>query len=223
MNDLNKIVKAALKSYGDNAAAHFGIKEGTLKSYIKRGKYPLSLIEKILADTGQIEMGPAMQGQPVGVEREPEPQLSTAAVINKIVNPDPDLASVNTRVQDVIQYLQSTVDFYIKQFASRIGLLERTVAALSAQQLRLAGMASQTRPAAGVPVDQVFTTNPTVGIGNALDTGVAPTKEQVEAQANMTIIEGVPVPNAQLAHPAEYDPNAPAFGYGWNQPRPPRK
>jgi hypothetical protein len=145
-----------------------------------------------------------------------------------------ELRILQQRLDAVVKYIQSTVDFYIKQFSARIMVLEKTCAQLGAFQLRTAGIANLSRPDEGVPVDQIFTTNPNAGAplgqgpyptlrGNALDTGIAPTKAMVDAQANMTILEGVPVPGAQVAHPAYHDPNAPAYGFGWNQPRPPRR
>jgi hypothetical protein len=140
-------------------------------------------------------------------------------VIRQMLDPNADsIKYLLEREREMTHYLQRTVDFYIKQFASRVALLERTVAALSAQQLRLSGVASQTRPDAGVPVDQVYTTSPS---GAPFDTGRAPTKEQVDAQASMPIIEGVPIPGARPAAPAYGDSSAPPFGYGWNKPRPP--
>jgi len=226
--DLKTLVKATLKRHGQNAAAHFGVAEGTLAHYKRTGKYPLSFVEKILAEQTE-------EPKPDGPMPPPPPEgpVPTAAVAPQpVATPvETESAAVTRRMDDVVKYLQGTVDFYIKQFGARIFVLEKAVAQLSAGQLRAAGMPNLLRPDEGVPIDQTFTTNPAAGlgqgphpqIGNSLDTGIAPTKEMVDAQAHMTIIEGVPVPNAKVAGPAGYDPNVPAYGYGWNTPRPPRK
>jgi hypothetical protein len=233
MNDSKTRVKAILKRHGANAAAHFGTTEGRLKRYLSTGKWPLDFVDRVLAEEN--EAGP----QPP--QSEPEPLAAgSGGVLGGALNTEDDairrmldpngeaLRYLQSREREMTTYLQQTVDFYIKQFSSRLGLLERTVAALSAQQLRLAGMASQTRPDAGVPVDQVYTTNPYPTQNppnqpplNALVSGVAPTKEAVDAQASMPIIEGVPIPGARPASPAYGDANSPPFGYGWNKPRPP--
>jgi hypothetical protein len=243
------LVRTALKSEG--ASARYGITESRLKRYMKTGKYPLKLIQQVLTEQGtqppeppkptEIPLPPKPEPIP---EPEPEPvaaggggvfggalntEMHTDDVIRRMLDPHADnIKYLLDREREVTQYLQRTVDFYIKQYASRISLLERTVAALSQQQLRLSGIASQTRPDAGVPVDQVYTTSPYPTQnpnpqGNSLVTGVAPTKEAVDAQAHMTTIEGVPVPGARLASPAYGDANAPSFGQGWNTPRPPRR
>lgn len=233
--NLNKRVKDTLKKYGEGAAAHFGVSEGTLKGYIRKGKYPLKFINQILAEGEPMIAG---QDAPEVVSGVPEqyrqttPSMPTADVVNSIVNPNQGSIPVRmeqtfataARVEQIVKYLQTTVDFYIRQFAGRIENVERACAALSAAYLRASGAPSLARPAEGVPVDQIYTTNPNVGVqpfgGNALISGVAPTKEQVDAQANITTIGGVPIPNAQVAHPAVQDPNALPFGFGWNAPRP---
>jgi hypothetical protein len=207
MSDLKNIVRTALKQYGDGAAEHFGVAEGTLKGYIKKGKYPLKLVEQILSE----------QKENVALdEQKPEP----VAPMEKFMEAQWRESDTTKRLEEVVRYIQGTVDFYIKQFAERI-------AALEASYMRHAGLSSLARPDQGVPVDQTYTTNPNTGVTSMgrhpLDTGIAPTKAQVDAQANMAIIEGVPVPGTQLAGPAKYNPDAPAFGFGWNTPRPPRK
>lgn len=200
---LNKKIKDTLKKYGDEAPARFGVNPTTLKRYMKRGHYPPALIEKIVADY-DLETG---GGQ--AEETEPAPQ---------IVRPTHPAAQ-GARLDQISDYLQKTVDFYLKQFNDRIGKLEFAVQSLQVNQLRLAGVPSLARPDQGVPAEQVFTTSPFGHIGHPLDTGIAPTREQVEAQADMVIIEGVPVPGAQLARPATPHPSPP-FGFGWNTPRP---
>jgi hypothetical protein len=220
--DLQKIIKSTLKGYGENAAEHFGVRKGTLDGYMRSGRYPLKLIEKILADASRnyLETGPAEQVQMHDPVPPPTPRLAEMQAANTIC--DPAFESIQTRVEQIIKYIQGTVDFYIRQYAERLNLLERAVAALSAGQLRQAGSPSLVRPEEGVPVDQIYTTNPNAGLGlgrHPLDTGLAPTKEQVDAQANMAIIEGVPVPGARLAGPAVYNPDAPPFGFDWNKPR----
>ena len=225
--NLNKRVKDTLRKYGEGAAAHFGVSEGTLKGYIRKGKYPLKFISQILA-----EGEPMIAGEDAAPEVMSQLSMPTADLVNSIVNPNQGNIPVRmeqtfataARVEQIVKYLQTTVDFYIRQFAGRIENVERACAALSAAYLRASGAPSLARPAEGVPVDQIYTTNPNVGVqpfgGNALISGVAPTKEQVDAQANITTIGGVPIPNAQKAHPAVQDPNALPFGFGWNAPRP---
>jgi hypothetical protein len=242
MNDeLTTHVRKTLKAYGDEAAAHFGVKKATLDNYIKRGRYPLSLIGKILREQGQD--APSEQAEP-RPEPQPPPPPETQPypqdiLYNSGYGLDPkqpyvppleaELTATAVRVQQIVDYIQHTIDVYIKQFASRIDLLEKHVAFLRANQMRAAvGAASLTRPDAMAPVEQVFTTNPNAGLaghplGNSWDTGVAPTKEMVDAQANRPVIEGIEVRGAELARPATYIPEQPSFGYGWNQPRPPRK
>lgn len=215
MSELNKLVKATLKRYGDDAPAHFGIKKTTLDGYMKRGKYPLALIEKILYEQKDAPAPPVEEPPPQPAPPQPMPQ------------PRPTPTPQGDRVEQIVKYIQGTVDIYIRQFSQRIGNLEKQYEAMRQAQLRQAGMPNLARPDQGVPVEQVFTTNPHAAIGvnppplgNALDTGIAPTKDQVDAQANMTIIEGVPIPGGQLARPADYIPNQPSFGFGWNIPRP---
>jgi len=230
--NLNTLVKNTLKGYGDGAGAHFGIKDATLKRYMKTGKYPPNLIEKILAEQKEpgsfnVDFNQPQPTQPPPPADEPlepmapsyDPRRNFPAAVAV------DVAGLERRVGEIVKYLQTTVDFYIKQFNTRIGIAERGIIALSNAQLRATGMPNLARPDQNVPVDQTFTTNPNpqFGIGNAFDTGVAPTKAMVDAQANMTTLEGVPVPNAMIAHPAEYIPDQPPFGFGWNQPRPPRR
>jgi hypothetical protein len=219
MSDLNKLVRATLKRYGEQAPERFGVKKVTLDGYVKRGKFPLKLIEAILHDN------------PVGVEAPPQPappppppptqaappQQPATFTSGSSFPPVGEQSVISGRVDQIVKYIQGTVDFYIKQFSERITLLEKEIGVVRANQMRAAiGVASLARPDQYAPVDQTFTTNP---LGNSLDTGVAPTKEQVDAQANMAIIEGVPVPGAQLARPAEFLVNQPSFGFGWNQPR----
>jgi hypothetical protein len=229
IDPLTKRVREVIKAYGDDAPAHFGIKKGTLDGYVKRGKYPLALIGKILAEEQQDKPEPQPEPEPPPPPRQmhPYPQGTVYNSGKEAPAPWPIDVSAATarRVEEIVRYIQGTVDVYIKQFNHRIDLLEKHVAFLRANQMRAAvGSGSLTRPDETVPVEQVFTTNPNTGfggpIGNALDTGIAPTKEMVDAQANMTIIEGVPVRGAQLARPAQYIPEQPSFGYNWNVPRP---
>jgi hypothetical protein len=227
IDQYKKLVRDALKKWGDDAPAHFGIQKGRLEGYIKRGNYPPSLMGQIIAEEGlprAAEEQPTPQPEP---QPPPPPPMYPPTgqyewPVEPVAPPVPpqgvqyELMATNKRVGDIVSYIQNTIDLYIKQFAARIAMLERQFSAVRTEQLRAAG-AVRARPDQGVPVDQVFTTSP---LGNALDTGIAPTREQVEAQANMTIIEGVPVPGGQLARPAEFIPNQPSFGFNWNIPRP---
>jgi hypothetical protein len=224
---LTKHVRDTLKAYGDQAPAHFGVKKATLDGYIKRGKYPLSLISKIIGEQQAMADAPPEVGPPPPPEPRPQPRPATRPT----PPPQPEtwdagqaLTATNQRVQQIVDYIQQTVDVYIKQFSSRIDLLEKHLAFVRANQMRAAvGAASLTRPDQMAPVDQVFTTNPNTGvggpIGNNWDTGVGPTKEAVDAQASVPIIEGVQVRGAELARPATFFPEQPAFGFGWNIPR----
>jgi hypothetical protein len=250
-------VRKTLKDYGDQAAAHFGVKQATLDGYIKRGKYPLSFIGKILADQPD-----APVEQPEGPQPPPQDLPPPAAYAGDLYNsgfgvdpnpprPEPQprpqpqpaprptpppqesfwdagaaLTATNERVQQIVDYIQGTIDLYIKQFSSRIDLLEKHMAFVRANQMRAAvGSASLTRPDAMAPVEQVFTTNPNAAVagypsGNNWDTGVAPTKAMVDAQAAVPVMEGVvPMRGAELARPATFIPDQPSFGYGWNIPR----
>jgi len=211
----DKQIKAILKDKG--AAEHFGLRQSTLDTYIKRGKYPLTLIQRVLDEQKEGAFPPEAVPMPPDA---PEVVSGVPEVMRK-PQPQPQphgtgVPLVEKRVEDIVKYLQTTVDFYIKQFAARITNIERTCAALSAAHLRASGAPSLTRPDQNVPVEQTFTTNP---LGNSLDTGVAPTKAMVDAQANMTTLEGVPIPGAQVAHPAEFIPDLPSYGFGWNKPR----
>lgn len=216
MSDLNKLVRATLKRYGDQAPERFGVKKGTLDGYLKRGKFPLKFVEAILHDNPVGETTAPPQPEPQPQPPPPPEQPSTFTSVSSFP-PVGEQAVISGRVEEIVKYIQGTVDVYIKQFNYRIGLIEKEIGVVRANQMRAAiGVASLARPDQYAPVDQTFTTNP---LGNALDTGVAPTKEQVDAQANMAIIEGVPVPGAQLARPAEFLPMQPSFGFGWNRPR----
>jgi hypothetical protein len=230
MSDLKTLIKATLKKYGKDAAKHFGMSESTLAKCKLSGRYPTKFIDQILAEGMPMVADhavPPVEDPPPSPEPVPPPPPTVTSTttampsLHQFARPDLD-----KRLDDVVKYIQQTVDFYIKQFAARITVLERTCAALSSVKLRSEGV-SLARPDQGVPVEQTFTTNPNPQFfpprGNSLDTGIAPTKEMVDAQANMTIIEGVPVPGAELARPAEYIPDQPSFGFGWNQPRPQRK
>jgi hypothetical protein len=240
MRKLQDIVKATIKAYGDDAPAHFGIAKGRLDGYLKRGKYPLALIDKILSEQQEnapMEMPepqPEPQTQPYPQDL-PPPVASAGTFYNSGFGVDPypprqpppieaEVAATAVRVEQIVKYIQGTVDVYLKQFNQRIGNLEKQFYAMRNAQLRMAGVPNLARPDQNAPVEQVFTTNPNAGlrgpIGNAFDTGIAPTKDMVDAQAGMTIIEGVPVPGGELARPADYIPDQPAFGYNWNVPRP---
>lgn len=215
MNELNKLVRATLKKYGEGAGEHFGVKQSTLDSYIRKGRYPCLLIEKILAE--QMSSG---AGAMDSVHNTAEPTTGAPSEVGTRAAPEAIPATPNgERLRVIENYLQDTVDFYLRQFNDRITKVEQTVELLRVEHLRQAGMPSLARPAQGVPVEQVFTTNPQRAL-NPLDSGIAPTKEMVDAQANITTVEGVPIPNATVAAPAAPIPNAPPFGYGWNQPRP---
>jgi|SRR5215831_2960215 len=248
--NLNKIVKATIKSHGENAPTHFGFKKATLDGYMRTGKWPLKLINQILTEqmgavgAMEAEQPPLAPSEHLFPDAQPAP-IGPAFMQESVQPPLPpeppptvlELGLVQQRLNEVAKYIQGTIDFYIRQYGSRITMLEKQYQMLSQAAMRSAGLGnvSLARPDTGVPVDQWFTTNPNAGaplgagpyaqprMGNALDTGIAPTREMVEAQANMTTLEGVPVPNAQQAHPAFYDPNAKPFGFGWNVPRPPRR
>lgn len=211
MISVTKIVKQTLKKYGKDAAGHFGLSEGTLKSYTKRGRYPLALVDKIMAEVMSSGAGTIDSDHHTA-----EPTTGAPSEVGTRAAPEATSASRLAVIED---YLQRTVDFYLRQFNDRITAVEQKVELLRVEHLRQAGMPSLARPAQGVPAEQTFTTRPeNAGVPGL---GVAPTKEMVDAQANMTIIEGVPVRGAQLAGPAE-PANSPPFGYGWNQPRPPK-
>lgn len=251
--DLNKQARALIKQYGDEAPAHFGVKKATLEGYIKRGKYPFSFIEKILRELTQEappdQFDPEPTGYPTptapqGYDVPPEPPQPETAFGSTVWDgrptapmpappPQPRTKPVEARVEEVVQYIQGTVDHFLNQFADRISNLERAVSNMRQAQMRQAQInaglpGSLARPDQGVPVQQVFTTNPNphvgmgtpLGMGNALDSGIAPTKAMVDAQANDVVIEGVHMRGAELAGPATFMPNQPAFGFGWNQPRP---
>lgn len=209
MNELDytKQIKAILKRYGDEAAEHFGVAKGTLANYMRTGRYPLKLVEKILAEQSPSGAVPSQSG-PV------EKPLAGAPLANG-GRAAPE-ATLESRVELIEEYLQKTVDFYLRQFAEHLAKLDMMVSSLHVEHLRHTGLPSLARPDQGLPAEQTFTTNPR---GNALDTGIAPTKEMVDAQARMMTVEGVPVPNAQVAGPAVQLPNQPAFGFGWNLPR----
>jgi len=227
MIDLNTIVKKTLKKYGDKAAEHFGVSAGTLKSYTKRGHFPLKFVDKVIADpvAQQIAMAGAtappdapetVSGIPEAY-RQPQPEMTTTVA-----------APMDQRMYQVEDYLRNTVDFYIRQYANRIAVLEAQVQQLqgyvghlSRGHLRDAGVGgSLVDPSRGSIAGPMFTTNPNGGMA-PLDSGIAPTKAMVDAQAGMTFIGGVHVPNARPAGPAEAVPQA-AFGFGWNQPKPSR-
>ena len=226
MKSLRETVRDTLKKYGDEAPARFGVNPKTLKRYIKTGHYPLSLIQKIEADAmvngdPRMIVGDMMAAVPDEMPPAPEPAppppppLEPEGVMTIFEH------GITKRLAAAEKYLQGTVDFYLRQFDTRLKQLEQTYQMLRVEQMRQAGVGgSLARPAQGAPIVQTYTTNP-VG-GNSLDTGIAPTKEMVDAQAGMTYIGGVPVPNAQIAGPAVPIPNQPSFGFGWNQPRPPR-
>lgn len=255
MNDtLKTLVRRTLKELGDEAPARLGIKKATLDGYIKRGKYSLDFIEKILKaqppeqEQGYPEPTPEQPVQGYEDPRHPPDYVPAPSLVSpNFVPPPPQpvwpqpqpqpvpqpTQPVEAQVNEIVRYIQGTVDHFLNQFADRISNLERAVSAIRQAHLRdvqmRAGLASSlARPDQGVPVEQVFTTNPSgimgtpLGMGNALDTGRAPTKEAVDAQANDVIIEGVHMRGAELARPATFIPNQPAFGYGWNRPRPPR-
>lgn len=214
-------VKDLLKSYGDQAGEHFGISQTALNGYIKRGKYPVELMAKVFAELGPEQ--PENDVSPSPIQMPVPPQLPREEP--RIVAPSHP-AAIGARVDTVEQYLQQTVDFYLRQFGDRLAKIENAVNTLHRAQMKHMGVPSLARPDAGVPVEQVFTTNPnphTQLQGNSLDTGIAPTREMVDAQANDVIIEGVHMRGAELARPAMPVPAVPPFGFGWNQPRPPRR
>lgn len=227
--DLTKTVKATIKAWGDKASEHFGIKQGFLDGYVKRGKYPLKLIQQILAEQQQtipVEE-PMPQFSTMGQERLPETNIPVMPMPER---PVPEVAYYDPRVGEIVKYIQGTLDFYVKQHSARIDQLEKMVQLLRVELLRRAGMpnASLARPDQGVAVDQVFTTNPNAGVqpfgggGMApLDSGFAPTKAEVDAQMFMPTVEGGMnvLGRGDVAHPAYQIPNQPAFGFGWNEPR----
>src|SRR5215475_8530392 len=132
MSDLKALVRSTLKRYGKDAATHFGVAEGTLKSYQKTGKFPLAFVEKVLSEAAGpagIDTGPAVQQQIPEPEQFPDPLPMGAPTPNHQPRVVPPAPQVDRRLEEVTQYLQTTVDFYLKQFNSRIQLLERTVAA----------------------------------------------------------------------------------------------
>lgn len=221
MKTPNQRVKETLKRYGDQAGEHFGVKQATLNGYIKRGKYPVDLVVKVLAEIGPEQQTVTDPFLGDGLQPLPPPREEP-----RIVGPKHP-AALDARMEMVEQYMQQTVDFYLRQFGDRLGRLEQAVNMLHREQMKHMGVPTLARPDAGVPVEQVFTTNPNAPyvhpLGHPATSGVAPTREMVDAQANDVIIEGVHMRGAELARPAMAVPQVPPFGFGWNQPRPPRK
>jgi len=220
---LTKHIRQVLKGYGDQAGEQFGVNQGRLNGYIKRGHYPLPLVGRILDKhpflAGMNPEAPSQMPQ----RQPPRPAQPPQQPNHQQATPPPTQgASIDKRVFYVENYITTTVDFYLRQYASRLDMLEKTIDAMRARQLRAAGMSlsSLARPDAGVPADQTFTTNPYSGMA-PVDSGFAPTKAQVDAQAGVYSDHGVFMPQAQLAGPAQ-PMEQPPFGFGWNTPRPSR-
>lgn len=239
MSPTRETVKRVLKFYGADAAAQFGVNPKTFAGYLKRGKFPLDLVDKIVSDpaatatataTATETQGPGeyLGGMNTTFATDPNIPVPTPNSVAELANTDAQRfeaqRSLFERVAEIERYVQGTVDFYLRQFGERLARIEHAIGQLQVDHLRHVGMPSLSRPDQGVAPDQVFTTNPNTGVafGNALDTGVAPSKAQVDAQAGVYTQFGVQLPGSQVAGPAMPLPNQPSFGFGWNKPRPSR-
>jgi hypothetical protein len=221
--DLKKLVKDKIAELGEKAPEFFGKKQSTLDMWGKTGNIPTDAVQKVLDA--------------------PEPQTD-----GKVITPTDLLQRHDTALGQIIGYLNTkAIPFLEKEWGEFKSAAEARIQALEDQLQSLYRVNPQqsngaptlgqliASDAAGNPggsltrpsAQTIQTFTEPVGGGmprlHPLDSGIAPTAEQVAQSQSNAGVQGVGGGQAppRLAGPAVAVPGAESMGTpGWNKPWP---
>lgn len=229
MKSIKQQITDKLKELDDaQAAKFFDVAENSIKKARKTKTYPFSWADRLIEG-----MKPTID--PSDIQRD-TPQPPAPTVVPPATK-EITIGDVLTRHEEAIKQLFGyannhatpkieTLEKQIGELQAQFATLRQSVITTSAGAPQNNGGSSLVRP--NVEVKGTFTER-IVPVGNPLDTGIAPSREQVENQSRtLTAAGNIVGGGARVAGPAVASPptpegtTAPKFGLGWTEPYAPR-
>lgn len=213
MNTLKEKVIEKIKELGDKAPEYFGKKQSTINAWMKTGNIPIDAVEKVFSE---IPTTPAATLEPQ-VLQQPSAQMErhqSNSVVPPRNEPQPP-PSVSEVLQNHAGKIQQILDHINNALAPSIGALqnkatqvEQAILAMQERERALINASSQ-QPTLGQVMESGSYVRPQLktlatynGEGHPLDTGIAPTAEQVRAQQELRSQGGTPGEAHRVAGPA---------------------